>query len=271
MPVPPDPKTQGYATYTVACASGSECWAVGSFDNGITTRTLIEQWDGTSWSVVTTPNSGTSTQYNNLYGVACASLSQCWAVGYYNGGSSQQTLIEEFSPTVPALTDVVSRKVHGNAGTFDIILPLTGTPGIECRAPGATGGGSGIDHRLVFSFVNNVSSCGSASIGSLSSGPGPNQCTVDLTGVANAQYLSVGLTNVLDSQSNGGSAGVTMGVLIGDVDGSGRVDAADVSSVRQQTLQAVTSLTFRNDITASGRIDSADVSIARQQTLTSLP
>jgi hypothetical protein len=39
----------------------------------------------------------------------------------------------------------------------------------------------------------------------------------------------------------------------------------------QQTLQPVTATNFRNDLNASGRIDAADVSIARQQTLTSLP
>jgi len=62
-----------------------------------------------------------------------------------------------------------------------------------------------------------------------------------------------------------------MGVLIGDVNASRRVDAADVSFVRQQTLQAIDINNFRADINASGRIDAADVSIARQQTLTSLP
>jgi hypothetical protein len=62
-----------------------------------------------------------------------------------------------------------------------------------------------------------------------------------------------------------------MGVLIGDVNGSGRVDAADVSSVRQQTLQTIDSSNFREDVNTSGRIDAADVSIARQQALTSLP
>jgi hypothetical protein len=64
-------------------------------------------------------------------------------------------------------------------------------------------------------------------------------------------------------------------VLLGDVNASGRIDAADVSSVRQQTLQTVNdnpgSSNFRNDINTSGRIDAADVSIARQQTLTPLP
>jgi hypothetical protein len=41
--------------------------------------------------------------------------------------------------------------------------------------------------------------------------------------------------------------------------------------VRQQTLQPITSTNFREDINASGRIDAADVSVARQNTLTSLP
>jgi hypothetical protein len=62
-----------------------------------------------------------------------------------------------------------------------------------------------------------------------------------------------------------------MGVLLGDVNGSGRVDAADVSLVRQQTLQPITFSNFREDVNASGRIDAADVSVVRQQTLTSLP
>jgi hypothetical protein len=62
-----------------------------------------------------------------------------------------------------------------------------------------------------------------------------------------------------------------MGVLLGDVNASGRVDAADVSLVREQTLVPIDSSNFRADINASGRIDAADVSIARQQTLTSLP
>lgn len=62
-----------------------------------------------------------------------------------------------------------------------------------------------------------------------------------------------------------------MGVLEGDVNGSGRVDSGDVSLVRQQTLQTITNSNFKEDINASGRIDSGDVSIARQQTLTTLP
>jgi len=96
---------------------------------------------------------------------------------------------------------------------------------------------------------------------------------VNLTGVCNAQYVTVTLTNVKDSAGDQ-SDNVTspqMGFLIGDVNASGRVDAADVSSVRQQTLQTITTSNFQNDINTSGRIDAADVSSVRQQTLTSLP
>ena len=42
----------------------------------------------------------------------------------------------EVQPAVPS--SVVSRKVHGMAGTFDINLPLTGTAGVECRSGGPT-------------------------------------------------------------------------------------------------------------------------------------
>lgn len=48
-------------------------------------------------------------------------------------------------------TSAVSRKTHGNAGTFDVLLP-----GVECRA----GGGN---HTLVFTFSNTIAS-GSASV-----------------------------------------------------------------------------------------------------------
>ncbi len=179
------------------------------------------------------------------------------------------------------LLGVVSRKVHGDAGSFDIDLPLTGTPGIECRSGGASG-----DYTLVFTFVNPLTSVGEAHVtshnptsatgtvvNSMIDSTDAHNYIVNLTGVSNAQLITVSLTNVTDSAGNFNAVvpEASMGVLIGDVNASRRVDAADVSLVRQQTLQTITSDNFREDINASGRIDAADVSIARQQTLTSLP
>src|SRR5438270_6871748 len=91
-------------------------------------------------------------------------------------------------PPVLQLASVVSRKVHGSAGTFDINLPLTGTRGVECRSPGQTGT-AGADYKAVFTFVNNITNCGTAGTigGSVVSGALANQCTKSLTGVPNSQ------------------------------------------------------------------------------------
>jgi Dockerin type I domain len=62
-----------------------------------------------------------------------------------------------------------------------------------------------------------------------------------------------------------------MGVLIGDVDGNGRVDGNDVSAVQSHTRQSVDSTNFRYDVNASGLIDGNDVSMTQGHTRTSLP
>ena len=63
----------------VTCASASDCWAVGDYYTGNEYRTLIERWNGISWSIVISPNN--TNAYNQLYGVVCAAASECWAVG----------------------------------------------------------------------------------------------------------------------------------------------------------------------------------------------
>jgi Dockerin type I domain len=122
--------------------------------------------------------------------------------------------------------------------------------------------------------MNNVSVQGAsvtAGTGSVSNfNVAGNQVTVDLNGVTNVQTIVVTLATVSDG-INTSDVQATMGVLVGGVNGSGRVDAADVSLVRQQSLGPLITSNFREDINASGRIDAADVSVARQQALTSLP
>ncbi|SNY68924.1 hypothetical protein [Paractinoplanes atraurantiacus] len=71
--------------YGSAALSASSAWAVGSwYDTGrAAPRTLIERWNGTSWSTVTSPNA--TDYYNELRDVDAASASSAWAVGYANG------------------------------------------------------------------------------------------------------------------------------------------------------------------------------------------
>ncbi len=267
--------TQNNQLFGVSCLTSSDCFAVGYYFANYADQTLIEHWDGTSWAIVSSPNSDSVIEEkNDLAAVTCASgAADCWAVGYSGVGL---TLTEHYRASTPlTLTSVVSRKSHGSAGAFDVDLPLTGNPGIECRNGGTNG-----DYTLVFTFANTLASVTGATVssgtgsvtGSNIDGSDAHNYMVNLTGVTNVQVITVSLAGVRDSVGNSSSVvSASMGMLLGDVNASRRVDAADVSSVRQQTLQSITSSNFRNDLNASGRIDAADVSIARQQTLTSLP
>jgi hypothetical protein len=173
---------------------------------------------------------------------------------------------------IPPLASVVSRKVHGGAGTFDINLPLTGTRGVEDRSPGQTGT-AGFDYKIVFTFVNNITSCGTTPPGggSVVSGPNANQCTVNRNGIPNAQYTTVTLNGVADVAGNNGPVSAVIGLLVGDVNASGVVTSGDTNLCKAQALQTVTNSNFRNDINASGAITTGDVNIIKQNALTQLP
>jgi uncharacterized repeat protein (TIGR03803 family) len=190
------------------------------------------------------------------------------------GGPSYAGVAYRIAAPTVQLVSAVSRKTHGTAGTFDVDLPLTGNPGIECRSSGATD-----DYTLIFTFVNTLTSVTSASVtsgtGTVSSsalGPNQNQYTVNLTGVTNAQYLTVTLNGALDSMGNRGNVvGPKMGVLVGDVNASGVVTSGDTNLCKAQALQPVTIDNFRNDINASGAITTGDVNIIKQNALSQLP
>jgi len=172
-----------------------------------------------------------------------------------------------------ACAPVVSRKLHGTQN-FDITLPPSGTPAIECRSGGASNA-----FTLVYTLGGNISATGTASVrqgtatpGTPTLGPNANQITVPLTNVINAQHLVITLDGVQDAAGAIlNNLVARMDVLLGDVDASGRVDSTDVFQVRQQSLQNANSSNFRTDVDESGRIDSTDVFITRQNTLTSLP
>jgi Ca2+-binding RTX toxin-like protein len=89
----------------VDAVDSDEAWAVGAFENSAgDPRTLIERWNGTSWSIVPSPSPGTVN--DQLLDVDAISAGDAWAVGF----SGNSTLIERWngtrwrivpSPTVP--------------------------------------------------------------------------------------------------------------------------------------------------------------------------
>ncbi len=66
---------------SVACATPTHCFAVGSSVNGIGEAALIEQRTTGAWSVVTAAPGPLLATYSRLTGIACADSTHCVAVG----------------------------------------------------------------------------------------------------------------------------------------------------------------------------------------------
>jgi hypothetical protein len=83
----------------VDCVSTTSCFAVGATTIGGLQRTLVQRWNGTTWTIVTSPNPpGTSP--NGLADIDCTTAAHCFAVGATNADSfSGQTLIERWNGT----------------------------------------------------------------------------------------------------------------------------------------------------------------------------
>jgi hypothetical protein len=165
----------------------------------------------------------------------------------------------------------VSRKSHDSiAQPFDIDLPLSGSLGIECRK----GQGANSDqHQVVVTFpvpisVSSATVSGTATVSNvLASG---NQVFVDLAGVANTQRLIVTLVGVNDG-TNIADVSVPMGVLLGDTNGDGFVNSADIGQTKAQSGQALSQSNFREDVNVDGFLNSADIGLVKSKSGTALP
>jgi co-chaperonin GroES (HSP10) len=118
-----------------------------------------------------------------------------------------------------------------------------------------------------------VINCGATSTsgGTVVSGPSANQCTMNLTGIADAQTINVEIDNVIDSQSNTGNVSVPMGVLIGDVSGDGFVNVGDTILIRNHSGETVNSANCRYDLNTDGIVNVGDTIIVRNHSGDFLP
>ena len=161
------------------------------------------------------------------------------------------------------MVGAVSRVTHsGGCGTFDITLP-----GVECRS---TGG----NYTVVITFSGNETvtsaavTChnpgtGTGTTGAVG-GSGTPVITIPLTGVSNAQTLTVhiaGTTNV----------DIPFTLLIGDTNGNGSVNAADIAQTKGRSGQTVTAANFRSDVNANCSINAVDIAAVKGASGTSAP
>ncbi len=195
-------------------------------------------------------------------------------------GSNYLSSAELYEPAmVPVVQSAVSRKTHGAAGPFDIALPLTGTPGIECRSGGGTS-----DYTVVVTFASNVTVAGNPQA-QVISGTGcvgnGGTCTgsasvsgatvtVPLTNIGNAQTISLKLFGVSSGEESA-DIDLAMSILAGDTNADGAVNSGDTLQTRNRSGQATDATNFRSDVNLDGFVNSGDTLFVRTRAGTSLP
>lgn len=161
--------------------------------------------------------------------------------------------------------NVVSRKVHAGFGPFPLpinsAVPITGLITVEPRVTGA-------GHVLVFEFTAPVSVPGTATVvdplgaplGSAATAANGSTVEVSLSGIPDNRRVTVTLSGV-----NGSATATTsVGFLVGDVTGSGRVTGADISAIKSRITQLITTgSNFLFDIDLNGVISTTDVNAAK--------
>lgn len=181
------------------------------------------------------------------------------------------TLALAASTSAPAtLSSAVSRKVHGAAGSFD--LPLTLTP---LTSP-TTEPRQGSMATVVLTFDKPIASANAAVTEGGATAAAPtlsgNDVNVALSGLVDAQYVTLTLTNVAGTDgSTGGTGVVRIGFLVGDVNQSRVVSLADLGLVNAQLAQPVTAANYLKDVNANGTLTLADKGITNASLTHSLP
>ncbi len=100
------------------CLSKASCVAAGSYTTTSGTFSLVEAWNGISWSIQTTPNPTGATE-TRLKGISCKEITACMAVGYRGSSSSSQPVAifgksgSWSLQTVPLPTSAVGAELTG--------------------------------------------------------------------------------------------------------------------------------------------------------------
>jgi photosystem II stability/assembly factor-like uncharacterized protein len=223
---------------------------------------------GTDVGVFYTTNGGSSwnSLVNGLPRVAVVGLTLHSASGKVRAATHGRGAWDFNIAELPAALQLlagVSRKTHGASGTFEIALPLSGNPGVECRSSGGS-------HTLVFSFTNDVVS-GDAAVTSgtgtvASSFVAGGRMTVNLSGVADVQQITVTLNNVTDNFGQVLPAtAVSVNMLVGDINSSKTVNASDIGAVKAQSGLPVTAANFRSDVAVNGSITASDIGLVKSR------
>jgi hypothetical protein len=117
----------------VSCTSSATCTAVGNYvDSSGTEDTLAEAWNGTTWTIQSTPDPP-GAGGDALAGVSCTSSSACTAVGYAGvNADDQATLAETWNGT----TWTTQTTASPNGETDSNLLAISCASASSCTAVG---------------------------------------------------------------------------------------------------------------------------------------
>lgn len=126
----------------VSCTSATECTAVGAYNNAGVQETLAERWNGTAWTIQTTPNP-TGALASVFGGVSCTSATACIAAGaYLNSSDYALTLAESWNGT----TWTIQTTPNPNSKDSQFIR-LSCSSSTACTAVGSEGGTNTLAER----------------------------------------------------------------------------------------------------------------------------
>jgi hypothetical protein len=112
----PNTASESHFLRDVAMVSANDVWAVGYYVSSTTFRnqTLIMHWDGSGWSIVSSPNGGENVS-NYLYGVSSVAPNDVWAVGWYgNATGNDRTLTMHWDGAQWTIIDSPNPLPQGN-------------------------------------------------------------------------------------------------------------------------------------------------------------
>jgi len=135
----------------IACVGDSHCWAVGYYRAANAYQAIIQQWDGSSWTLAPVPDSS-ATRDDFVQGVGCASTSRCFAVGYSwsRPDNAYRSLVLEWDGTSWSNATPSDTSLAGNSFLIDVTCSASDDCwAVGSRQVGLLGGGFGPRQTLI--------------------------------------------------------------------------------------------------------------------------
>lgn len=165
----------------ITCLSSTDCRAVGSAVISGVTKALALTWNGSAWSIVTTPFPSGATA-SRLYSVACTAASACRAVGSYTESSGTiKTLAMSWNGTAWS----IATTANPSGAKESVLLDVSCTSSTFCISVGYSVNSESNKQALAEWFPGS-----SWSISSLTEGSIPSHPTTEFTGVGCVAYES---------------------------------------------------------------------------------